>query len=105
MELFPAADDDQFTLVKRVIDQCDYYLVILAGKYGSIHLTEGKSYTRLEYEYALSKKKPVIAFLHSDIGRLPADKCEQDAARVAKLNEFREFARRCQEICVNISPW
>src|SRR5437868_4647949 len=65
MELFPAADDDPLTLIKRVIDQCDYYLLIIAGKYGSVHPTEGKSYTMLEYEYAISRKKPVIGFLFS----------------------------------------
>ena len=80
-------------MIKRVIDQCDYYLVILAGKYGSVHPTEGKSYTRLEYEYALSAKKPVIAFLHSDLGKLAADKSERDPALVEKVNEFRELAK------------
>jgi hypothetical protein len=55
MELFPAADDDQWTLIKRVIDDCDYYIVIIAGKCGSIGPT-GLSYTRMEYEYAVSKK-------------------------------------------------
>jgi hypothetical protein len=42
MELFPAAHDDQRTLIKRVIDDCDYYTVIIAGRYGSIG-PEGKS--------------------------------------------------------------
>ena len=32
MELFPAADEDQWSLIKRVIDECDYYIVIIAGK-------------------------------------------------------------------------
>ena len=35
MELFPAANEDQWTLIKRVIDDCDYYLVIVGGRYGS----------------------------------------------------------------------
>ena len=26
MELFPAADEEQLTFIKRVIDDCDYYL-------------------------------------------------------------------------------
>jgi hypothetical protein len=30
MELFPAANDDQWTLIKKVINECDYYLVIIA---------------------------------------------------------------------------
>jgi len=35
MELFPAADEDQWTLIRKVIDDCDYYIVIIAGRYGS----------------------------------------------------------------------
>ena len=64
MELFPAADDDQWTLIKRVIDDCDYYLVIIAGRYGETG-ADGVSYTEKEYDYAISTEKPVIAFLHA----------------------------------------
>jgi hypothetical protein len=32
MELFPASTDDQWTLIQRVIDDCDYYLVIVGGR-------------------------------------------------------------------------
>ena len=32
MELFPAADDDQWTLIKRLIDDCDYYILIVGGR-------------------------------------------------------------------------
>ena len=52
MELFPAANDDQWTLIKRVIDDCDYYIVIIGGRYGSIG-PSGKSYTQMEYELSL----------------------------------------------------
>src|SRR6478736_6465367 len=31
MELFPAADEEQFEFIKRVIDDCDYYLLIIGG--------------------------------------------------------------------------
>src|SRR5207253_9330101 len=75
MELFPAADEDQWTLIKRVIDDCDYYIVIIAGRYGSSG-PDGKSYTQMEYEYAISKSKPVIAFLHADPGKIQADKTD-----------------------------
>ncbi len=93
MELFPAADDDQWTLIKRVIDDCDYYIVILAGRYGSIG-PEEKSFTQLEYEYAISRKKPVIAFLHKEPGKLPADHTEKDPAQAKKLEDFRKLAKK-----------
>jgi Domain of unknown function (DUF4062) len=66
MELFPAANEDQGTLTKKeVIDDCDYYVLIIGGRYGSVH-PSGKGYTQMKYEYALSKNKPTIAFLHED---------------------------------------
>ncbi len=92
MELFPAADEDQWTLIKKVIDDCDYYIVIIGGRYGSLH-SSGKSYTQMEYEYALLKKKPTIAFLHENPGNIAAGKTESTDEGKQKLEEFRQLAR------------
>lgn len=62
MELFPAANEDQWSLIKKVIDDSDYYILIVAGRYGSVNEDKGISYTQMEYEYALETGKPVIAF-------------------------------------------
>lgn len=93
MELFPAADDDQWTLIKRVIDDCDYYIVIIAGRYGSTG-QEGKSYTQMEYEYAIECGKPVIAFLHKEPGKIAAEHTETDPDNAQKLQSFRELAEK-----------
>lgn len=43
MELFPASSRMQWEIIKSVIDDCDYYLLILAGRYGSLGINdEGK---------------------------------------------------------------
>ncbi len=91
MELFPAADEDQWTLIKRIIDDCDYYIVIIAGRYGSVG-PEGKSYTQMEYEYAISKQKPVIAFLHGEPGKIESGKT--DPVNRELLEAFRQLAQR-----------
>ncbi|RLA48704.1 MAG: hypothetical protein DRR42_16440 [Gammaproteobacteria bacterium] len=93
MELFPAADDDQWTLIKGVIDDCDYYIVIIGGRYGSLG-PDGKSYTHMEYEYAVSQGKPIIAFLHKKPGKLPAEDCENKPGKLKSLDEFRKFAQK-----------
>ena len=93
MELFPAANEDQWSLIKRVIDDCDYYILIIGGRYGSTN-EEGKSYTQMEYEYAVSKGKPVIAFLHKNPGNILAGKSEQDPEKKTKLEEFKELAKK-----------
>ena len=94
MELFPAADDDSWTLIKSVIDDCDYYLVIVAGRYGSISPGTTRSYTHLEYEYALEIGKPTIALIHSKPGELAAGKCERSEEGRKRLEEFRADLRK-----------
>jgi hypothetical protein len=91
MELYPAIAEDQFEFTKKIIDDCDYYLLIIGGRYGS-RSNQGISYTEMEYNYAVSKGLRVIAFLHSDPDSLPVDKLEVDAATREKLRAFREIA-------------
>lgn len=92
MELFPAANEDQWTLIKKVIDDCDYYLVIVAGRYGTSG-PDGKSYTEMEYRYAIEKNKPVIAFVHKTPETLPSKRCEQTAEGRAALDAFRTLVQ------------
>lgn len=93
MELFPAADDDQWTLIKRLIDDCDYYILIVGGRYGSLSST-GHSYTQMEYEYALSKAIPIISFLPKDPGSIHASKIELDPSQQVKLAEFKVVVQK-----------
>ena len=61
MELFTAGDESQMEVIKQWIDESDVYLMILAGRYGSTEPNTGKSYTQLEYEYAVGQAKPLFA--------------------------------------------
>lgn len=92
MELFPAANDDQWTLIQKVIDDSDYYIVVLGGRYGSIG-PGGFSYTEMEYRYAVDTGKPVIAFLHRDPKKLSAERTESSEAGRVKLSEFRDLVQ------------
>lgn len=89
MELFPAADQDQFDYIKKVIDECDYYLIILAARYGST-TADGISYTELEYRYAESRGLPILAFVHADIETVPLGKADIDPTARDRLTKFRE---------------
>jgi len=89
MELFPAADEDQFEFIKKVIDDCDYYLLIIGGRYGST-TSEGISYTEKEYQYAISKGLKVIALLHQEPDSIPVGKTDKDAELAKRLAEFRD---------------
>lgn len=89
MELFPAMDEKQLEFIKKIIDDSDYYLLIIGGRYGSVN-EEGISYTEKEYDYAVQKGIPVIAFLHENIDSIPLGKSEKDSAKRNQLLLFRE---------------
>jgi len=93
MELFPASDETKWALITRVIDDCDYYLVIVGGRYGSVD-EQGISYTEREYDYAVKRGIPVLAFLHAEPDAIPAGKTELQPEARAKLDAFREKAER-----------
>lgn len=91
MEAFPAADDEQFEFIKSVIDQCDYYLLIIAGRYGSL-APDGLSYTEKEFHYAVDRGIPVLFMLHGNRGGLAQEKSEQDRNGRELLEAFVEKA-------------
>lgn len=89
MELFPASTEERWSLIKRVIDDSDYYLVVVGGRYGSVDPSTDLSYTEMEFDYAVTQEKPILGFLHRDPGEISATKTELDAALREKLDAFR----------------
>lgn len=87
MELFSASNDEQFKYIKKIIDDCDYYVLIIGARYGSINSNTGLSFTEQEYDYAVSKNIPVLAFLHDDPYNLPVEKRDDDKREL--LESFR----------------
>lgn len=92
MEIFGAANESQWKIIKDTIDSSDYYVLIIAHRYGSV-ITEGedagKSYTEKEYLYAVSQGIPVLAFLIDDSVRV--DPKNMDMAHVDDLKNFKEL--------------
>ncbi|EGR1569434.1 DUF4062 domain-containing protein [Vibrio parahaemolyticus] len=89
MELFPAADEEQWEFIKRVIDDCDYYLLIIGGRYGST-TDDGISYTEKEFDYAVENGLKVVALIHGEPDDIPFGKSEKDEALRNKLFSFRD---------------
>lgn len=72
MEGFPAIDQEQMSYIKRLIDECDYYVVIVKDRYGST-APNGVSFTEQEYEYAVSAGKHVLGFLSQEFDEKASD--------------------------------
>ncbi|MDD3195927.1 MAG: DUF4062 domain-containing protein [Paludibacter sp.] len=91
MEAFPAANETQWEWIKKAIEESDYYIVIIGGKYGSVNSKTEISYTEMEYRYADEKGIPSIAFIIDDSVDLPKSKIETDQEKVDKLLSFKKY--------------
>jgi hypothetical protein len=82
MEMFPAATSSQWDLIRRMIDDSDYVVVVVAQRYGSMD-SSGVSYTQKEFEYADRIGKPILVF--------PQELTpEENSALDPKVSEFRQ---------------
>ena len=93
MELFPASNKSQWDFIKRVIDESDIYLVVIAGRYGSINRDKNISYTEMEFDYAMETDKPIIVLIHNNIADLPSKKVESTDRGRELLENFTEKAK------------
>lgn len=89
MEQFPAFGAEQMEYIKRVIDRSDYYVVIVAGRYGSL-TTDKMSFTEAEYEYALEKKLTVIPMIHKNPETIEVGKVQVEKAAQKRLDAFKK---------------
>lgn len=92
MEAFNASDEDQWTNIKRRIDKADYYVVIVAERYGAEK--DDKSYTQMEYEYAVEHGVPVAAFLLKGEARRSWPNHKVEHSKAEKLESFRELCKK-----------
>ncbi len=89
MEMFSATGSPQLDVIKPIIDESDYYLIILGGKYGSVNRQTGLSFTEMEFDYAVENGKRIIAFVHEDPENLPASLREKTDRSRKKYERFR----------------
>lgn len=89
MEMFSAADEEQWKIIARQIDDIDYYAVIVAHRYGSV-TPEGVGYTEKEFDYAVSKGVPILGFVIDDAAPWPKNKQEKEVKGQKKLVDFKK---------------
>jgi len=92
MEQFHAAPTSQWNVITKMIDECDFYLLVIGGRYGSIDEETGISYTEKEYNYAKNKGLPVLVLIKksSAIAESEKDAGDDKYDKMKRLDEFRE---------------
>lgn len=92
MELFPASNKSQFEFIKSIIDKSDYYVLVIAGRYGTED-TDGIGFTEKEYDYARERGVPVYTFIYKNIDNIPFGKTDNNNAKFEKLKRFIQKAQ------------
>lgn len=93
MENFPSLTIDSLPYIYRLIDESDFFLLILNGVYGSSRDADGKSFTHLEWLHALEMGKPIIVLYRLDWkAHTKIDEDPDDAAAFTKF--FNEVKAR-----------
>ncbi|MGO7273949.1 DUF4062 domain-containing protein [Rhizobium ruizarguesonis] len=87
MESFPATDQRQMDFIGPLIEQSDYYVLIIGGRYGTVDAT-GLSFTHQEFRYAVEKGVPVLVLVHGKPDEIAVGKTESTDAGRANLVEF-----------------
>ena len=95
MELFYAENKAPWEVIKEKIMSCDYYILIISDRYGSIceEAGNGNSYTHEEFLLARELHKPILIILRSkeSIKELPEEYRERIYGK--ELEEFRELTK------------
>ena len=79
--------------INKIIEESDYYIVILKGKYGSTG-SDGISYTEKEFNYATSIGIPCLAFIYRDFNLLQRTELDDD---INKQKKFLRFKKRLEK--------
>jgi hypothetical protein len=89
MESFPATPGPQLEYIKDQIVSSDYLLIILGARYGHVS-HNGKSFTELEFEYAVEQNIPVLAFPIADPSDVAVSHTDRSDKSARLLKAFRE---------------
>ncbi len=99
MEQFSASSQSQWEIIKNLIDECDYYILILGFRYGSIDDKSAISFTEKEYNYACKINTPILSF-HLNDKEFNLSKDDD----LTKISEFRKRVldnNKVSKICKN----
>lgn len=97
----------------KYIDTCEFVILIIGERYGSISQTE-KSYVEEEYIYSISQSKPILCFLKSNYKKIDDDKYQMFVKKILSnqlvvlwddINDFKnKFVQSILKFLVSFSP-
>ncbi len=98
MELFGASTLPPWDFITRVLDVTGYFVLVIGSRYGSTPPGGQRSYTELEYEYAVDRGIPVLAFVAAHDRLVVASQIESIASARRALAAFRKRVEKSHTV-------
>jgi hypothetical protein len=88
VEHLDSADKNYDKMLERIIEECDYFIAVVAHKYAP----KGEKISPLETEYNIAYRKnvPVISLVIDEKARWKATKKEKDPSLTRRLADFKK---------------
>ncbi|HJT27742.1 MAG TPA: DUF4062 domain-containing protein [Pyrinomonadaceae bacterium] len=108
LERFSAANKSDLEVIKKVMAECQVYILILGHRYGSIPDGHEKSYTEIEYELAKENGLLILPFIlrEEEIYKRRKDKLDEnnvrDKAELLNLGKLEKFHKSLRHF---LQPW
>ncbi|MCD7843453.1 MAG: DUF4062 domain-containing protein [Clostridiales bacterium] len=99
MEYFGSSPDEPLETCLKNISDCKLFILLVGASYGSVYPGLGKSFTELEYEYAIKMGIPVLVYMadmNSTTVGIPL--AGVDTKHVADLNSFKEKLKKLHTV-------
>lgn len=90
MEHFTVSTNGEFSDIQELIDESDFFIMLLGDSYGSRD-KDGVSWTEREYQYAMQKDKPIVVIVCDKLAAL----LEKDASELIEDQRLQvDFCKR-----------
>ena len=99
MEYFGSSSDTPIKVCREKISECQLMILLIGVSYGSVEATTGKSFTELEYEYAVQQGIPILAYeadLSSPNVGIPLDAIDYE--NKSRLDAFKHMIEKSHVI-------
>ncbi len=92
LEIF-ATNSLVFAAVKKLIDEADYFILLVGSRYGSLS-PSGVSYSHMEYVYASTKQKPILVLMHDAPDSRSIEFQEKTMEGRRQFRDFRQLVSK-----------
>lgn len=100
MEMFPPSSDEVRKVILRVLEETDYYMLIVGNRYGTTNAS-GISWTEEEFNHARHLELPRLVFLPTQ----PPRGVRRRPGRNSQESRAAEFSLRVQNTHPNVAYW